>query len=189
MAQYATAFTRSWAVNSPVARVRLKTENGRLRQHVALLTEEIHIKDARMRSIAPHKRPHYAPVERMYILELRAARAWSAQQNAYVFLVTAATIAYWTRKIDEQGSDALVQIREPLHSLPDFARHAVQRFRTLCPALGKVKIAEILCRAGLHLSATTVGRILKESPHPPVLKRTAVSGRVVTAKTANRVRI
>ncbi len=57
LAQYATAFTRSWAVNSPIARVRLKAENDRLRQHVALLTEEIRIKDARMKSIAPHKRP------------------------------------------------------------------------------------------------------------------------------------
>lgn len=74
LAQYATAVTRSWAVNSPIARVRLKAENDRLRQHVALFTEEIRIKDARMKSIAPHKRPHYAPTERLSILELRAAR-------------------------------------------------------------------------------------------------------------------
>ena len=36
LAQYAVAYTRSWAVNSQVARVRLKTENDRLRQDVAL---------------------------------------------------------------------------------------------------------------------------------------------------------
>ena len=75
LAQYAMAATRSWAVNSPIARVRLKAENDRLRQHVTLLTEELRIKDARMGQIAPHKRPQYAPTERMAILELRAARA------------------------------------------------------------------------------------------------------------------
>ena len=73
----AAAYTRGWAVNSQVARVRLKAQNDQLTQHVALLTEEIRIKDARMIRIAPQKRPHYVPAERMSILELRAARAWT----------------------------------------------------------------------------------------------------------------
>ena len=91
LAQYAMGHTHSWAVNSQIARVRLKAENERLRQHAALLTEKIRIKDARMRRIAPAKRPYHAPIERMSILELRAARAWSSQQTADVFFVTAAT--------------------------------------------------------------------------------------------------
>ncbi len=41
LAQFALAYTRGWAVNSQVARVRLKTENDRLRQQAAWLTEEI----------------------------------------------------------------------------------------------------------------------------------------------------
>ena len=48
-------------------------------------------------------------------------------------------------------------------------RYAVQRLKALCPTLGKVKIAkiaEMLCRAVLHLGTTTVGRILKEPPRP-----------------------
>ncbi len=61
---------------------------------MALLTEEIRIKDARMKRIASQRRPHYVPTERMSILELRAARAWSTQQTADAFLVTPATIAY-----------------------------------------------------------------------------------------------
>jgi transposase InsO family protein len=44
LAQYAVAYTRSWAANSPNARVRLKAENGRLAQEVALLREELRIK-------------------------------------------------------------------------------------------------------------------------------------------------
>ncbi len=80
LAQYAIAHTRSWAANCQIARLRLKAENDQLRQHVALLTEELRIKDARMKRIVSHRRPHYTPTERMSVLELRAARAWSVHQ-------------------------------------------------------------------------------------------------------------
>jgi len=93
LAQFATVYTRSWAVDSVNGRVRLKVENSRLRQEVALFEEEIRIKDARMAQINPHRRPHYPPTERMAILELRAARGWSLQQAADTFLLTVATIA------------------------------------------------------------------------------------------------
>ena len=63
LAQYATVYTRSWAVNSPIARLRPKSQNERLKQLVALLKEEIRIKDARLKRLAPHKRPHYAPTD------------------------------------------------------------------------------------------------------------------------------
>ena len=46
LAQYAVTHTRSWAVNGRIARVRLKAQNDELKQQVALLTEEIRIKDA-----------------------------------------------------------------------------------------------------------------------------------------------
>ena len=97
LAQYATAYTRSWAANSPNERMRLKTENGRLEAEVALLTEEIRIKD-------------------------------------------------------------------------------------------KVKIAEMLARASLHLGSTTVGRIVKEPPAaPPVSEKPETGARHVTAKHPNHV--
>ena len=48
LAQYATAYTRSWAADSRNARVRLTAEKDRLEQELALLREEIRIKDARM---------------------------------------------------------------------------------------------------------------------------------------------
>ncbi len=60
LAQYAMAYTRSWAANSPIARQRLQAENDQLKQLVALLTEEIRIKDARMKRIAAQRRPQYA---------------------------------------------------------------------------------------------------------------------------------
>ena len=45
------------------ARVRLKAENDRLHEEVALLREEMRIKDNRMTLIVPQRRPHYAPTE------------------------------------------------------------------------------------------------------------------------------
>ncbi len=55
LAQYATVYTRSWAVDSMNGRVRLKAENDRQGQEIALLREEIRIKDARMAQINPHR--------------------------------------------------------------------------------------------------------------------------------------
>ncbi|MEN6449111.1 MAG: helix-turn-helix domain-containing protein [Thermoguttaceae bacterium] len=59
-----------------------------------------------MAQIPPHRRPQYPPTERMAILELKAARRWSLEQTARAFLVTAATIASWMKRLDEEGPDA-----------------------------------------------------------------------------------
>jgi len=170
LAQDAAVYTRSWAVDSTNPRVRLEAKNDRLQLEVTQLREEIRIKDARMALIDPHRRPHYLPTERMAILELRAARGWSLDQTARAFHVTAITIAKWMQRIDEQGPDALVQLREPVNKFPDFVRYTVQRLKTLCPSMGKVKIAQTLARAGLHMGSTTVGRMLKEQPVLPTMK-------------------
>jgi putative transposase len=57
--------------------------------------------------------------------------------------------------------------------------------------MGKVKIAQVLARAGLHLAVSTVGRIRKESPReaptPPPVKPIPSAQRVVTAKRPNHV--
>jgi transposase InsO family protein len=186
LAHYAIVYARAWAADSINARVRLAAENDRLHEECALLREELRLKDARTAQIAPQRRPHYNPHERMAILELRAARGWSLKQTADTFLVTPATIAAWVKRIDENGPDALLQLREPVNKFPDFVRYIVQRLKILSPSMGKVKIAETLCRAGLHLVVTTVGRILKEDPRPNP-GDAAPSTRVVTAKRPNHV--
>jgi transposase InsO family protein len=158
-----------------------------LHEEIALLREELRIKDARMCGIAAHRRPRYAPTKRLAILEVRAARGWSLKQTADVFLVTPTTVASWSKRVDELGPKALLQLPEPVNRSLDFVRYAVQRLKTLCPTMGKVKIAQTLARAGLHLSVSTVGRMLKEPP-PPLPKQVDVStGRVVTAKHPNHV--
>jgi transposase InsO family protein len=187
LAQYATAYTCSWAAGSVNPRLRLLAENDQLHQEILLLREELCIHRARMGRIPAQRRPHYASTERMAILELRAACGWSIKQAADAFLVTPATIASWMRRIDEQGPDALLQLGGPVNKFPDFVRYAVQRLKALCPSMGKVRIAQTLRRAGLHLGATTVGRILKEPPRRRSRDALVATGRVVTARTANHV--
>ena len=128
-------YSRSWAADSTNQRIRLKAENDNLQQELALRQEELRIKDARMRQMAPARRPHYPPTERMAILELRAARAWSLEQTARTFLVTADTIRSWVRRIDEAGAKALVQTSQPVNKFPDYVRYLVQRLKVLCPML------------------------------------------------------
>jgi hypothetical protein len=190
LAQYAAVSTRSWAADSINARVRRRAEDDRLQEEVGLLREEMRIKDARMAGIPPHRRPFYQPTERLAILELRAARGWSLQQTADALLVTAATVASWMKRLDDEGADALVQVPTPVNKFPDFVRYSVQRLQTLCPTLGKKKLAEILARAGLHLATTTIGRMRKEKPQPAPAPRAGTSKgprRTVTAKRPNHV--
>ena len=52
--------------------------------------------------------------------------------------------------------------------------------------MGKVKIAETLCRAVLNLGTTMVGRILKEEPQPAFADAAPCIG-VVTAKRPNHL--
>src|SRR5262245_66037781 len=80
LAPYAAVYTRSWAADSRNARVRLCADKDRLRQEVMVLREELRIKDARMASLPPHRRPFYPPSARLAILEVRAARGWSLEQ-------------------------------------------------------------------------------------------------------------
>jgi transposase InsO family protein len=193
LARLASASVRGWAVNSPIARLRLAAQLEQTRQEIALLREELRIKDARMAQIPPHRRPLYSPTERMAILELRAARGWNQVQTAAAMQVTPATVASWTRRIDERGPNALIQMPQPVNKFPDFVRYLVRRLKALCLSMGKVKIAQVLARAGLHLGVTTVDRMLKEGDGPldvakglPDEPREG-SGRVVTAKYSNHV--
>jgi len=190
LAHYAITCARGWAANSINARVRLAAENGRLKEEVEQLREEVRIKDVRMAKLDPRRRPYYSPTERMAILELKAARGWSLAQAAKVFLVQPATIASWLKRIDGEGNTALVRLREPVNRFPDFVRYIVQRLKALCPSLGKRKIAQILARAGLHLGSTTVQRMVKDKAIPPPTDpadQAEQTDRVVTAKRPDHV--
>ena len=132
-----------------------------LESEVAMLREELRINGARMKRVPSHRRPQYTAIERMAILQLRAMRGWNKAETARHFFVTDDTIRSWLRRVDD---DSLVQTQTPVNRFPDFVRYAVQQIKLFCPTLGKVKIADMLARAGIHIGKTTVGRILKEKP-------------------------
>ncbi len=167
LAHLAIVHSRSRVAHSRLTRVRLRGQLEQAENEIGLLKEEMRIKDARLARLAPRRRPHYRPVDRMAIVELKAARGWSGAETAHAMLLLPATIASWLKRLDEEGPSALTKTREPVNRFPDFVTHIVQRLKTLCPTMGKKRISETLARAGLHLGATTVNRMLDREPVSP----------------------
>ena len=122
------AMTHTWsqASSSRSSRARERADADRLRTEVALLTEELALKDARWARVPARRRPHYGPILRMRILELRAARGWSNAQTAERFLVTEDPIATWMRRLDREGEAGLVQVGEPVNKFPAFVGYLVR---------------------------------------------------------------
>src|SRR5207245_8294925 len=114
-----------------------------------------------------------------------AARDWSLAQTARTLLVTPVTIASWMGRLDEEGPNALVRLPEPVNKFPDFVGYLVRRLKILCPTLGKVKIAQILARAGLHLGSTTMLRSLRETRPPRPCPTLQAAPRTVTTRKPN----
>jgi transposase InsO family protein len=168
---------------------RLQAELAQTYREMALLKKEMQLKDERFRRLLPHRRPYYRPIQRMQILQLKAARCWSTSQTAKAFLLNEHTVISWMQRIDEEGENALLQLTEPVNKFPAFVRYLVRQLKTFIPALGKEKIAQVLARAGLHLGVTTVGRMIKEEPSKIVEEEIGVPEevepeivRVITAK-------
>jgi transposase InsO family protein len=105
-------------------------------------------------------------------------------------MVEPETIASWMKRAADV-QDGLLQLSQPVNKYPDYVRYIIQRLKTLCPTMGKVRMAQVLARAGPHLGASTVGRILKEEPlnNDPDFEviETEKKDRVVTARYANHV--
>ena len=100
-------FTSTQALGSKrkASATRSKAELAQTYHEIALLREEMRIKDERFRRISPHRRPYYSPIQRMQILKLRAARGWSLSQTARAFLLTELTIITWMQRLDEKGRE------------------------------------------------------------------------------------
>ena len=82
LARYVVGRTRGEAAEHTDPATRSRAKLDQYEEEIALLVEEIRIKDTRWAAIPPHQRPHYAPTERLAILEHRAARGWSLAQTA-----------------------------------------------------------------------------------------------------------
>ena len=72
------------------------------------------------------------------------------------------TVRRWLRGV--RSGNKVVQLPEKTMRYPDYLRLVIQQLKMYCPLLGRFKIADILARAGLHISASTVRRIIYEPP-------------------------
>jgi len=192
LAHVALTRVRGDCLNSRITRVKLATEVERLTAELALLREELRIKDARMRGVDARRRPQYAPTDRMAILVLKAARNWTHEAAAQRFFVTAVTVASWSKRIDEGGENALVTLAEPVNRFDELVAVLVRTLKSVSPHMGKLRIVQTLARSELHLTATTVKRMLDGTPTRPHVaptppRSTASSGRTVTAKYPDHV--
>ena len=87
----------SFARGRAAGRRRLRVELEQANAEIALLREELYIKDGRWERSRSRRRPHYTPVQRMRILQLRAARGWTLEKTGRVFLVDLQTLMIWMR--------------------------------------------------------------------------------------------
>src|SRR5512138_1792034 len=71
LAHHGITQVRGWCADSRIARVRLAAQKNAATSEAALVREMMRIKDARMASIDANSRPHYAPVNRLAILEIK----------------------------------------------------------------------------------------------------------------------
>jgi DNA-binding transcriptional regulator YiaG len=161
LAHWSIIECRSWCANATIPRVRAEARAERAEHALATESAIRRLNRSRLERVPARHRPHYVATERMEILQLKALNAWSAEETAQRFLVTSDTIRSWERASQDPNSSLLSLDREPVNRFPDWLGYMVGQFKTLCPGLGKKKIVEILARAGLHLSATTTWRILR----------------------------
>ena len=93
---------------SRYARSRLQGELERANGEIALLKEELAIKDARWVRLPFRRRPHFTPIERMRVLQVKVSRGWSCEQAAEAFMVDEQTMRSWMRRVDKEGESVLI---------------------------------------------------------------------------------
>jgi hypothetical protein len=91
----------------------------------------------------------------MRLLQLRAARGWTLEKTARVFLVDLQTLLTWMRRLDEQGERALIQTVDPVNRYPDFVRNLVRQLKCMLPAMGTERMAQVLARAASKASRSS----------------------------------
>ena len=67
----------SYARGRATGRRRIQAELEQANTEIALLREELYIKDGRWERSRSRRRPHCTPIQRMRVLQLRAARGWT----------------------------------------------------------------------------------------------------------------
>ena len=92
LATTAVTCARNSAAHGRSKTRQLRAEFDRANSEIALIREELDLKDSRWGRLSTRRRPHYSAVQRLRILQLKAARGWSCEQAARAFLIDEQTL-------------------------------------------------------------------------------------------------
>jgi len=153
-------------MDSPLYPTREGAEIDRLTQELHTEREVNRLLTARYARMRPCARAHYRKPERLHILELRALNGWTASRTAEIFLVDEGTVLRWAKELRELGRDRYLEATPPVNRFPAFVDRIVANIAVAMPEPTKRKMATVLARLGLHISASAVADRLKDPPEP-----------------------
>jgi transposase InsO family protein len=146
--------------------------------------EIIELLGARLDKLPPRQRPHYTPVQRFRIIQIKSLLGLAQDEIAQLVRVSVATIAGWETNANPASKTvgSTVAAIPPVRRYEDSVHHLVQLMAAFGFA-GYDTIAGHLLQAGWRLARSTVRRYLKEplvtptgdSPAPETPKRAVVA--------------
>ena len=103
-----------------------------LRERLEGLREQNDLLRARLRRLAPKRRPHYRRHERLAILWHATRYGLSVEKTARAFVVSVAAVMNWRRDTREKEA-TLVQSKPPVNKRPDLVAEVARRLEREWP--------------------------------------------------------
>ncbi len=178
---------RTRSASTASSNLRLIIERDHEYSELQLLRRELEILRGQRASMTPHRRPAYAPDQRLAIIQLMRLRGWSAKVVAKRFVLHPNTVRTWVAAIEGRKPSGVLFAQVPWNKIDDVVRWAVHELRRLFPEpeFGHRSIARHLVRAGIAISATTVRRVqFEDKPVRPRRPRPGMNA-AVGAKVNN----
>jgi len=151
--------------NSGVHSKDLIAELAATKRREALAWEIVDILLARFGKLPQKNLPHFSPVQRFRILEIKSLLHWSVAEAERVFMVCANTLGNWTRCVNSAAKTvgSLAKPDPPVRRIADVVRRLVQSIAQL--GFGDAEaVAHLVTSNGHSISPRTVARVLKEKP-------------------------
>ena len=109
------------------------TQRDQIHTELDLTQRELQILRDQRAGLRPHKRPDYAPEQRLAILQLMRLRGWSTQIVAKRFVLHPNTVRSWIKAVEGGSTSSSLLPGVPWNKLDDAVRWAVHELRRLCP--------------------------------------------------------
>ena len=159
---YMLARARLTSHPSPV--LRLAAVRDAMAWDSALLKRELAVFRQECERIPSKQRSHYAPTNRLEILQIMRLRHWAAAEAARRFVLHPNTIRGWLKELQTNGASSGLFAGPVWNRIHDSVRWTVHHLRYLCPEpeCGTRTIARHIVRAAVQISRSSVQRILRE---------------------------